>query len=63
MDQVYSLELLQQIGLVNSQADDIFHWLMVFPCSQNGGVVDLNGRSLGDLFAHRFLPGSLTSAK
>jgi DNA primase len=58
MAQGYSLELLQQAGLVNSQARDTFYRRIVFPCSQNGGVVNLYGRSLGDTFAHRFLPGS-----
>jgi len=58
MAQGYSLELLQRVGLVNSQARDAFYRRIVFPCSQNGGVVNLYGRSLGNAFAHRFLPGS-----
>lgn len=58
MAQGYSLELLQRVGLVNSQARDAFYRRIVFPCSQDGAVVNLYGRSLGDNFAHRFLPGS-----
>jgi DNA primase catalytic core len=56
--QGYSLELLQRAGLVNSQARDAFYRRIVFPCSQDGSVVNLYGRSLGDAFPHRFLPGS-----
>jgi DNA primase len=56
--QGYSLELLQRTGLVNSQAHDAFYRRIVFPCSQDGSVVNLYGRSLDDAFAHRFLPGS-----
>ena len=55
--QGYSLELLQRTGLVNAQARDAFYRRIVFPCSQVGGVVNLYGRSLGDTFPHRFLPG------
>jgi DNA primase len=58
MAQGYSLELLQRVGLVNSQARDAFYRRIVFPCSQDGGVANLYGRSLGDAFPHRFLPGS-----
>jgi DNA primase len=43
---------------VNYQARDAFYRRIVFPCSQDGGVVNLYGRSLGAAFAHRFLPGS-----
>lgn len=56
--QGYSLELLQRVGLVNAQARDTFYRRIVFPCRQDGGVVNLYGRSLRDAFAHRFLPGS-----
>jgi DNA primase len=55
--QGYSLQLLQRVGLVNAQARDAFYRRIVFPCSQDGGVVNLYGRSLGDAFAHRFLLG------
>jgi len=58
MAQGYSLELLQRAGVVNYQARDAFYRRIVFPCSQDGGVVNLYGRSLGAAFAHRFLPGS-----
>jgi DNA primase catalytic core len=53
----YSLELLQRAGLVNAQGYDAFYRRVVFPCYQDGQVVNLYGRSLGPAFAHRFLPG------
>jgi DNA primase len=56
--QGYSLDLLQRIGLVNAQAHDAFYRRIVFPCCQDGRVVNLYGRSIGPAFAHRFLPGS-----
>ena len=54
--QGYSFDLLRQVGLVNSQGRDTFYGRVVFPCSQGGRLVNLYGRSLGDAFAHRFLP-------
>lgn len=57
-DQGYSLELLQRAGLVNPQGCDAFYRRVIFPCCQDGYVVNLYGRSLGAAFAHRFLPGS-----
>jgi DNA primase len=56
--QGYSLDLLQRIGLVDAQGHDTFYRRVVFPCCQQGRVVNLYGRSLGTAFAHRFLPGS-----
>jgi DNA primase len=53
-----SLDLLRRIGLVNAQSHDTFYRRVVFPCYQEGCVVNLYGRSLGATFAHRFLPGS-----
>ena len=57
MAQGYSFELLQRLGLLNSQGRDTFYGRIVFPLIQGGRVVNLYGRSLGDDFAHRFLPG------
>lgn len=57
-DQGYSLELLQRAGLVNRRGGDAFYRRVIFPCGQDGHVVNLYGRSLGAAFAHRFLPGS-----
>ena len=53
----YSFDLLQRVGLLNSQGRDTFYGRVVFPCCQGGRIVNLYGRSLGDAFAHRFLPG------
>jgi DNA primase catalytic core len=57
MAQGYSFELLQRFGLLNSQGRDTFYGRVVFPLIQGGNIVNLYGRSLGDDFAHRFLPG------
>ncbi len=58
LDQGYSLDLLRRTGLVNSQGHDAFYRRVVFPCCQDGRIVNLYGRSTGIAFAHRFLPGS-----
>jgi DNA primase len=54
----YPLDLLQHLGLVNLRGRDTFYRRVVFPCYQDGRVVNLYGRSLGSVFPHRFLPGS-----
>jgi DNA primase len=54
--QGYSFDLLRRVGLLNSQGRDAFYGRVVFPCCQDGCIVNLYGRSLGDAFAHRFLP-------
>jgi DNA primase len=56
--QGHSFDLLRRIGLVDAQGHDTFYRRVVFPCCQQGRVVNLYGRSLGTTFAHRFLPGS-----
>src|SRR5713226_2806555 len=56
--QGYSLDLLRRTGLVNPQGHDAFYQRVVFPCCQDGRIVNLYGRSIGVAFAHRFLPGS-----
>ena len=56
--QGYSCELLQRLGLLNSQGHDAFYRRVIFPCCQGGHVVNLYGRSVAAAFAHRFLPGS-----
>jgi DNA primase len=53
----YSFDLLRRVGLLNSQGRDAFYGRVVFPCCPGGRIVNLYGRSLGDAFAHRFLPG------
>jgi DNA primase len=56
--QGYSLDLLRRTGLVNSQDKDALYQRLVFPCWQEGQIVNLYGRSTGTAFPHRFLPGS-----
>lgn len=55
--QGYSLDLLRLAGLLNSQGRDTFYGRIVFPLFQGGRIFNLYGRSLGDDFVHRFLPG------
>lgn len=56
--QGYSCDLLQCLGLLDSQGHDAFYRRVVFPCCQGGRVINLYGRSIAAAFAHRFLPGS-----
>ena len=56
--QGFSLDRLRRTGLVNPQGHDAFYRRVVFPCYQEGRMVNLYGRSVGAAFAHRFLPGS-----
>jgi DNA primase len=53
-----SIDFLRSLGLVNRQGSDAFYRRVTFPCRQDGHIVNLYGRSLGDAFVHRFLPGS-----
>lgn len=52
----YSLDLLLQAGLINNQGRDALCRRVIFPCSQQGRVINLYGRSIGTAFPHRFLP-------
>ena len=52
----YSLYLLLQAGLINDQGGDAFCRRVIFPCPQQGRVINLYGRSIGTAFPHRFLP-------
>ena len=56
--QGYSCALLQRLGLLNSQGCDAFYRRIIFPCCQDGRVINLYGRSITAAVAHRFLPGS-----
>jgi DNA primase len=56
--QGYSCDLLRRVGLLNPQGCDAFYQRIIFPCLQDGRVVNLYGRSIAAAFAHRFLPGS-----
>jgi DNA primase catalytic core len=58
LNQGYSLGVLWRTGLVNPQGHDAFYQRVVFPCCQDGRLVNLYGRSTGAAFAHRFLSGS-----
>jgi len=53
-----SLDLLRHTGLVNPQGHDTLYQRIVFPCCQDGRIVNLYGRSIGTAFAHCFLPGT-----
>ena len=52
----YPLDLLLQAGLINGRCHDTFCRRVIFPCSQQGRVINLYGRSIGAAFPHRFLP-------
>ena len=54
----YSLDLLLRAGLINSQGRDAFCRRVIFPCYQQGRVINLYGRSIGAAFPHRLLPRS-----
>jgi DNA primase len=56
--QGYSFDLLRQLGLLNQQGSDAFYQRIVFPLRHGEQIVNLYGRSIGNAFAHRFLPGS-----
>src|SRR5207248_8004474 len=56
--QGYSCDLLQRLGLINSQGCDAFYRRIIFPCCEGERVVNLYGRSITAAVAHRFLPGS-----
>jgi len=56
--QGYSCDRLQRLGLLNAQGCDAFYRRIIFPCCQDGHVINLYGRSTAAAFAHRFLPGS-----
>ena len=52
----YPLDLLLRAGLINDQGRDAFCRRVIFPCPQQGRVVNLYGRSIDTAFPHRFLP-------
>lgn len=53
-----SFDQLCKIGLINEQGRDALCRRVVFPCRQNGQIVNLYGRSIGSAFPHRLLPRS-----
>jgi DNA primase len=56
--QGYQLDSLRQTGVVTPQGHDALYQRIVFPCYQDGRIVNLYGRRIGTAFPHRFLPGS-----
>jgi DNA primase catalytic core len=56
--QGYSFDLLQRLGLLDSQGRDAFYRRVVFPCCHGGHVINLYGRSITAAFPHRLLHGS-----
>jgi DNA primase len=54
----YEFDLLLATGLINPQGRDAFCRRVIFPCRQQGQIVNLYGRSIGAAFPHRLLPRS-----
>lgn len=54
----YPQERVRQAGLINPQGRDAFGRRVTFPLRHEGKMVNLYGRSLGNVFPHRLLPGS-----
>jgi len=54
----YPLELLLEAGLIGQQGRETFCRRIIFPCRQQGQLVNLYGRSIGAAFPHRLLPHS-----
>lgn len=54
--QGYSFDLLLETGLINNQGRDTFSRRVIFPCREQGQIVNLYGRSIGAAFPHRLLP-------
>ena len=56
--QGYSFEWLLHTGLISGQGRDAFCRRVIFPCRQQGQIVNFYGRSIGAAFPHRLLPRS-----
>lgn len=54
----YSLDLLTRTGLINQHGQEAFCRRVIFPCRQQGRVINLYGRSIGSALPHRLLPRS-----
>jgi len=52
------LDMLLETGLINRHGRDAFCRRVVFPCHQEGQIVNLYGRSIGAAFPYRLLPRS-----
>jgi DNA primase len=53
-----SFDQLLKIGLINEQGRDAFCRRVIFPCRQDGQIINLYGRTIGAAFPHRLLPRS-----
>jgi len=54
----YRFDRLVNLGLINRQGKDCFFHRIIFPCRNQGRIVNLYGRSTGQPPPHRFLPRS-----
>ena len=54
----YAFDLLLDTGLINSQGRDAFCRRVIFPCREDGQIVNLYGRSVAAAFPHRLLTRS-----
>jgi DNA primase len=54
----YPFDLLLDAGLINSHGRYAFCRRLIFPCREDGQIVNLYGRSIGAAFPHRLLPRS-----
>ena len=54
----FNFELLLRTGLINHRGRELFCRRVIFPCCQQGRVINLYGRSIGAAFPHRLLPRS-----
>lgn len=54
----YGLDLALRTGLISPRGGEAFCRRIVFPCRQDGRIVNLYGRSIGAAFPHRLLPRS-----
>lgn len=54
----HCFDLLLDTGIINRQGRDAFCRRVIFPCRQDGQIINLYGRSVGAAFPHRFLPRS-----
>lgn len=52
----YGFEQLFDAGLINRQGRDTFCRRVIFPCRQQGRLLNFYGRSIGAAFPHRLLP-------
>jgi DNA primase len=54
----YRFDQLLEAGLINGQGHDTFCRRVIFPCRQQGRIINFYGRSIGAAFPHRLLPRS-----